>query len=230
MELLSPSLSHYSTLSSLLALGVGFLLLRILQTHIYSPLKKFPGPFLGSLTDWWRLVYSYRILHSSQPWIDIHRKYGDIVRLGPDMLSFGSAEAARDIYGAGKNFKKVDAESWLLIFRGINSLILCSSQNSTQLSLLLRKVSLERQSSQRETSITTNLIGVLLTRPLVWALCSDMRVSWMRWGSSWSQNYVQRSKQARSLLTCTFQCHPKKLAKWIGVLVSWGAHHDEFLK
>ena len=91
-----------------LSLGLGFLLLKILQAQLLSPLRKFPGPFWGSVTDFWRFIYTYRIRHSSRPWVDIHREYGDVVRIGPNMLSFGSPEAARDIYGAGKKFKKVN--------------------------------------------------------------------------------------------------------------------------
>ncbi|MCJ1386172.1 hypothetical protein MMC17_009298 [Xylographa soralifera] len=40
------------------------------------------------------------------PMIDLHEKYGDIVRMGPNVLSFGKPEAIKDIYGVGKAWNK----------------------------------------------------------------------------------------------------------------------------
>ena len=69
-------------------------------------LNKFNGPFLASLTDWWRFVDVYRrrpdITHNR-----LHQKYGDIVRLGPNALSFADPKAIKVIYGLNKGFRKV---------------------------------------------------------------------------------------------------------------------------
>lgn len=43
--------------------------------------------------------------------IHMHEKYGDIVRMGPNVLSFSQPQAIRDIYGPGKQFKKVSTGS-----------------------------------------------------------------------------------------------------------------------
>ena len=112
MDFLSQAIRQSSLASSLALILLSLVLLRILRTCYLSPLRKFPGPFLYPTTDIWRLVYTYRQIRNPQLWIDMHRKYGEVVRLGPDMLSFGSPEAARDIYGAGKNFKKVRISFW----------------------------------------------------------------------------------------------------------------------
>ena len=40
--------------------------------------------------------------------IDLHRKYGPVVRIAPNELSFASPQAARDILTAGKGFDKTD--------------------------------------------------------------------------------------------------------------------------
>ena len=106
--LLASVFGQRPVIYSLTSAFLGLLLARLLQTNFFSPLRQFPGPFWAPVTDVWRLIYTYRIMHSDRLWIDIHRKYGDVVRLGPNMLSFGSVKAARDIYGAGKNFKKVN--------------------------------------------------------------------------------------------------------------------------
>lgn len=38
----------------------------------------------------------------------LHQKYGNIVRYGPNAVSFNTATALKDIYGHGKNFRKSD--------------------------------------------------------------------------------------------------------------------------
>ena|SRR5450432_588427 len=69
-------------------------------------LNKYPGPVLAALTDWWRFVDVYwrrpDITH-----IKLHAKHGDIVRLGPNALSFANPKALKDIYGLNKGFVKV---------------------------------------------------------------------------------------------------------------------------
>lgn len=37
---------------------------------------------------------------------DIHEKYGDIVRVGPNELSFADPKAIREIYGPGGSSQK----------------------------------------------------------------------------------------------------------------------------
>lgn len=70
-------------------------------------LSKYPGPFLASLTDWWRFfdVWGRRpdITH-----VMLHRQHGDVVRLGPNCLSFADPAALKSIYGLNKGFVKVD--------------------------------------------------------------------------------------------------------------------------
>ena len=39
--------------------------------------------------------------------LKLHREHGDIVRLGPNMLSFGDPKALKVIYGLNKGFIKV---------------------------------------------------------------------------------------------------------------------------
>jgi hypothetical protein len=41
----------------------------------------------------------------------LHRKYGKIVRVAPNVLSFGDPAAIQDIYGLNKGYTKVCAAS-----------------------------------------------------------------------------------------------------------------------
>ncbi|KAL1845042.1 hypothetical protein VTK73DRAFT_1294 [Phialemonium thermophilum] len=79
----------------------------LLRNRYHNGLNKYPGPFLASLTDWWRFVDVYRrrpdITHQK-----LHAKYGSVVRLGPNCLSFSDPRAMKTIYGLNKGFIKSD--------------------------------------------------------------------------------------------------------------------------
>ncbi|KAM0547574.1 hypothetical protein ACHAPJ_010318 [Fusarium lateritium] len=68
---------------------------------IFSPLKHVPGPLLARITDLW-YVNRVRKGHFERDNIELHRKYGPIVRYGPNRYSFDHPEATQIIYGVGK--------------------------------------------------------------------------------------------------------------------------------
>jgi hypothetical protein len=77
-----------------------------IKNKFHHGLHKYPGPFLASFTDWWRFWDVYRrrpeVTH-----LRLHRKHGDVVRLGPNYLSFANPDALKAIYGLNKGFIKV---------------------------------------------------------------------------------------------------------------------------
>ncbi|KAJ9606262.1 hypothetical protein H2200_009223 [Cladophialophora chaetospira] len=65
----------------------------------FHPLRKYPGPQSAKLTKWTGAYWaSTGKLHDIV--LALHEKYGDIVRIGPNELSFGDADAIKYIYGA----------------------------------------------------------------------------------------------------------------------------------
>lgn len=92
--------SHWITL-----LGVT-LVAYFLHQRYQKGLSRYPGPLLASFTNWWRVwdVYKRRpeLTH-----IRLHRSLGDVVRLGPNCLSFADPKALKAIYGLNKGFVKV---------------------------------------------------------------------------------------------------------------------------
>ena len=78
-----------------------------IQQRYNRGLNKYPGPFLASLTDLWRTFHLLwtRKLHDAN--VELHEKHGDVVRLGPNLLSFGDPRAIKDIYGLNKGYIKV---------------------------------------------------------------------------------------------------------------------------
>ena len=94
----------------LLEYWLGVLLLCIIaylaSNRFNHGLQKYPGPFLASITDWWRFIDVWgRRPDITQ--VKLHRQHGDIVRLGPNALSFANPKALKQIYGLNKGFIKV---------------------------------------------------------------------------------------------------------------------------
>lgn len=89
-----------------LSVAAAAVLVWLVRNRYYNGLNRYPGPFLASLTDWVRFfdVWGRRpdITHRA-----LHKKYGDVVRLGPNSLSFGDPKALKTIYGLNKGFIKV---------------------------------------------------------------------------------------------------------------------------
>jgi hypothetical protein len=99
---------------SLMLIGPAFLsgLLTSLLTYrlFFSPLNKFPGPYLSRISNLW---LSFGVVgKSSQLHIkvqDIHAKYGDFVRIGSNDLSITDPKAVQIVYGQGSKCRK---SSW----------------------------------------------------------------------------------------------------------------------
>ena len=69
-------------------------------------LNKYPGPAVAAYTNWWRF-YDVLGRQAQKTHQDLHKKHGDIVRLGPNVLSFADPRALKTIYGLNKGFTKV---------------------------------------------------------------------------------------------------------------------------
>ncbi|KAH0836078.1 hypothetical protein AYO21_02719 [Fonsecaea monophora] len=84
-------------LSVLAAANVVYFIGLAIYRLYFHPLAKYPGPLLWKLTQWCETRSAWK----GRRHIDlhlIHEQYGDIVRFGPDKLSFRTAQALYDIY------------------------------------------------------------------------------------------------------------------------------------
>lgn len=64
----------------------------------FHPLASYPGPFAARASRLWYIRALLKgTLHTEV--LDLHRKYGSVVRLAPDELAYNDPDAWRDIYG-----------------------------------------------------------------------------------------------------------------------------------
>ena len=85
---------------------LALLLLYLLRVRYRSGLRNVPGPFLASITSLWKLNI---VRNEDMPWTSIraHKKYGPMVRIGPNHVSIAHPDAIKIIYGNESKFRKV---------------------------------------------------------------------------------------------------------------------------
>ena len=65
-----------------------------------SPLRRIPGP-TSSLFSSWTLKYHEFRANRTKYVHSLHLKYGPVVRLAPNEVSFASLDGVKEIYGSG---------------------------------------------------------------------------------------------------------------------------------
>ncbi|CAH0057175.1 unnamed protein product [Clonostachys solani] len=81
--------------------AVAFCCVTFTRNLYFHPLSKFPGPKIAAASNLW---YAY-VMHRGVAPIEmsnLHKKYGPVIRVAPDELSFSSAVAFKEIYGHQK--------------------------------------------------------------------------------------------------------------------------------
>ncbi|KAI0146012.1 cytochrome P450 3A13 [Hypoxylon sp. NC0597] len=83
-------------------LGTACLVLALLYIWrcIASPLRTIPGPTI-SLFSSWTLKYHEFHAHRTRYVHHLHQRYGPVVRIAPNEVSFASLEGVKEIYGSG---------------------------------------------------------------------------------------------------------------------------------
>jgi len=93
---------YYIIPSLFITLFLGF----IVKRRYLSPLRRFPGPFWGSVTRWWLVRSIFRGDHE-KTMRRLHAKYGPIVRITPFEVAISDPDAIKTIYGHTSGFTKV---------------------------------------------------------------------------------------------------------------------------
>lgn len=75
-----------------------YVITRSIQLLYFDSLSEYPGPKLWAVSQipaGWAQFRGYLVYRISE----LHEKYGPVVRIGPKVLSYATAEAFTDIYG-----------------------------------------------------------------------------------------------------------------------------------
>jgi hypothetical protein len=86
--------------------ALGFFVCLLVASLLYrllrSPLTKLPGPFHTRFTAAWLKYKEFN--GDRRAYIhNLHQEFGPVVRLGPNEVSFASAEAIKEIYTSGSS-------------------------------------------------------------------------------------------------------------------------------
>lgn len=98
------------SLMEIILSSVALLLCTMFSVAVYRvwfhPLAHIPGPFWAKVTHTWQTVRSFK-----GTWYDdilqLHEKYGLVVRISPDEISFVDGDALKRLYGHAKPCTKV---------------------------------------------------------------------------------------------------------------------------
>ncbi|PHH64517.1 hypothetical protein CDD81_4296 [Ophiocordyceps australis] len=95
-------MGEYMVLYALCALCLA---LGLLRTRHRGGLDAIPGPFSASFCNLWKILAVY---NNDMPRrnIAVHKKYGPVVRIGPNTVSFSSPEALHTIHGSRQAYPK----------------------------------------------------------------------------------------------------------------------------
>lgn len=160
-----------------------YLLGRAVCKIYFHPLSKFPGPKLYAAS---RIPHEAAALLGRLPYtmISLHEKYGNVVRITPNGLSFTSTQALKDIYtrhGKEGVFPK-DPIAYNLPPNGVHSIltVVDDADNSRYRRLLNHAFS--EKALQEQAPLLKKYFDLLLSRlranaddgPKIWSLGTTM--------------------------------------------------------
>ncbi|KAF5005010.1 hypothetical protein FDECE_8535 [Fusarium decemcellulare] len=86
---------------------VAYNALWLIYTLFFSGLRKIPGPFLAKLSRLWEMK-NVATGNIHEIIMDLHKRHGPIIRVGPNRYDFDTMEAVKTIYRIGNALPKSD--------------------------------------------------------------------------------------------------------------------------
>ncbi|KAF3224834.1 hypothetical protein TWF106_003279 [Orbilia oligospora] len=99
----------------------GYVAIQSIYYLYFHPLASLPGPFFARITDLYGGYHAWTGRHHYHLY-ELHKKYGPVIRYGPNRVSFNSATAVKDIYGATRPLRKSAGYRALLLSGNVFSL------------------------------------------------------------------------------------------------------------
>ena len=100
---MSPSIDYFVNIASTAVLVV---LSRFFWNYVKSPLKSFPGTWFSHFSNLWRFLDVWA-RHPEVTQINLHKKYGSAVRMGPNIVSLSDPDLIGKIFSTRAPWKKV---------------------------------------------------------------------------------------------------------------------------
>lgn len=107
MAIISDSVSFLVQHSA--SIVIFLVIVHFTRNHLTSGVSSVPGPFLAGLSNFWRFI-DVANGHAEASLYKLHKKYGDYVRLGPNVVSVWDLDSLKVIYGINKGYQKVSDE------------------------------------------------------------------------------------------------------------------------
>jgi hypothetical protein len=86
--------------------GLGVII--YLSLRIWNdPLAQYPGPFIAKFSNLWMCYHTWSC-NLPEKVLELHRRHGPVVRVGPNNLDFDGKAAIPIIYKAGRSMPKSD--------------------------------------------------------------------------------------------------------------------------
>ncbi|KAF7561089.1 hypothetical protein G7046_g3049 [Stylonectria norvegica] len=158
---------------SLLSVG-GLIVLYWLGLVIYrlylSPLAKFPGPKLAALTSWY-CAYHDIIRGGQYIWVveEMHRKYGPIVRIRPDVLHVNDPSFIDKLYTQSPHLRRERAQTVLNFFHEHMSVLPTRDHDLHRRRRAVISRFFSQQNVRRLTPLINDTLTDLLQRMEGWA-------------------------------------------------------------
>lgn len=109
LEVVYSCISHAPVTGILLGTSfLAFVLYRLVHRLFVSPLSKIPGPLSLKATSIFNKYHELR--GHKREWLhELHSRYGEVVTIAPNEVSFASATGLKTIYSSGsKDFLKTE--------------------------------------------------------------------------------------------------------------------------
>nr|QSG30339.1 CYP65EZ1 [Hormonema carpetanum] len=119
-------------LSYAVAIGISYAIAQLTYNVFFHPLRKFPGPLINAATPFPRLWLYYNG-RENLGLAALHKKYGSIVRVAPDELSFIDGAAWKDIYGTAKDINRKDEKFYPVSANGVHSILTANDADHTRM-------------------------------------------------------------------------------------------------
>jgi hypothetical protein len=91
---------------SALLIILSIIITRLIRNKFSHGINNIPGPSIAAYTDIWRAFKTWKG-DMEQTQLQLHKKYGPVIRVGPNSVSISDIGAVSTIYRFSNRFNKV---------------------------------------------------------------------------------------------------------------------------